>query len=306
MSFQLRNGPEASGSSHEQLHFRIGGVSVALDGFAAFPSYLSSQFMEPASRVSETDVHINVGWADTLQGCSHGKAFNSGGVWSLFHKPPDLVFDFSSPVVGPHPYKRLCVDQSFCRAELTLSREALGHRRHVNPLEYPADELLFTNYLACHGIGVEVHGCGLVDPDAGGFLFLGHSGAGKSTTTRLWKSIRKPEILSDDRIILRIHEGELWMYGTPWHGEAAFASPGKARIDRLFILQHGPGNSMVELSRARAVGELFARCFPPFHSARGLTNTLEFLHRVVNLVPCHEFHFVPDASAVEDALAFRD
>src|SRR5262249_36604029 len=146
---------------------------------------------------------------------------------------------------------------------------------------------------------------GLIDREYGGFLFLGHSGAGKSTTPRLWNSVRNPEILSDDRIILRIHNGELWMYGTPWHSEAKFVSPAKGKLRRIFILQPGDGNKPVELSRARAVGELFARCFPPFHSAHGLSNTLEFLHRVADLVPCHEFHFVPDSSAVEAALAFH-
>jgi len=40
-------------------------------------------------------------------------------------------------------------------------------------------------------------------------VLLGHSGAGKSTTMQLWQSLRNPEILSDDRIILRLQNGEL-------------------------------------------------------------------------------------------------
>jgi len=120
----------------------------------------------------------------------------------------------------------------------------------------------------------------------------------------LWKSLRNPEILSDDRVILRLHNGELWMHGTPWHGEAAFASTGKARLNRIFILQHGDKNATVAVSRSQAVGEVFARSFPPFHSRAGLTKTLEFLQRVVSLVPCYEFRFVPHRSAVEAALGF--
>jgi len=251
------------------------------------------------------DIEINVDWVDRLGAWPGDKAFNSGGLWSLFHDGRDCVFDFVSPVLGTDPYKRMITSGGFRTAHIAVNRNAFAGQATVCPLEYPADELLFTNYLAHHALGAEVHGCGIIDPEHGGFLFLGHSGAGKSTTTRLWKSARNPEILSDDRVILRIHDGELWMYGTPWHGEAAFASPAKSRINRIFILQHGEANAMAELPRARAVGELFARCFPPFHSAEGLSNTLEFLHRVVNLVPCHEFHFVPNVSAVEAALAFR-
>ena len=125
------------------------------------------------------------------------------------------------------------------------------------------------------GLVHNLDGCGMIDSIAGGELFLGHSGAGKSTTTRIWQSARNPMILSDDRIILRLENGALRMYGTPWHGEAAFAEQGMAALKRIFILQHGPRNKIKPLSKAQAVGEVFARSFPPFHSASGLDGALE-------------------------------
>ena len=200
------------------------------------------------------------------------------------------------------PYKQLRVDEEFRRAQLILSRAALNAHRPVSPLEYPADELLITNYLAHHALGIEVHGCGIVDGEVGGNLFLGHSGAGKSTTTRLWQSVRDPEILSDDRIILRLHGGELWMHGTPWHGEGQFASPGKSRIDKILILQHRNRNRITRIPRSRAAAELFARSFPPFHSPFGLQGTIDFLERVVHAIPCFEFGFTPDVQAVKAVL----
>ncbi|HEY8670818.1 MAG TPA: hypothetical protein VIL63_08265 [Terriglobales bacterium] len=250
------------------------------------------------------DIELRVEWAETLRAWPGERVFDSGALWQVFREDGYLVFDFTSPVLSFHPYKRLRVDRDFRSGEVVLSREALDKHRPICPLEYPTDELLVTNYLAS-GLGVEVHGCGLTDVDAGGQLFLGHSGAGKSTTAMLWKSLRGPEILSDDRVILRLHDGELWMYGTPWHGEAAFASAGRAKLERIFILEHGEGNRMRMLPKAHAVGELFARCFPPFHSPAGLENTLQFLSRVANTVPCYEFHFVPDGTAVQVAAEFN-
>jgi hypothetical protein len=283
----------------------VGQISLSLEGSLNEQIRLGPGLEPFRDHAIDSAISITVEWQDRLPARGGKAAFDSGGVWNLFHQDCDFVFDFSSLVISPCPYKRLRMDRQFRAGQLTLSREALESHVSVCPLEYPADELLFTNYLAHHALGAEVHGCGMIDPKHGGFLFLGHSGAGKTTTTRLWKSVRNPEILSDDRIILRIHDRELWMYGTPWHGEAAFASPAKARLNRIFILQHGAENKMVELSPARAVGELFARCFPPFHSAHGLSNTLEFLHRVVDIVPCYEFHFLPHASAIAAAVAFH-
>lgn len=299
--------PEVSISLESQytFSFSIGGISLSLDGLPAFDQGRSGQFNGFQHGCSEPDIRVTAGWADQLPHFAGRKQFESGGVWSLFHAGPDLVFDFISPVTGPYPYRRLWVESSFRRAELTMNREVLAGWPDVFPLEYPADELLFTNYLANYALGVEVHGCGLLDFETGGHLLLGHSGAGKSTTARLWERIRKPEVLSDDRLILRIHDGELWMYGTPWHGEAVFASPGKAQLKRILILQHGTRNEIRELSRAQAVGELFARCFPPFHSAIALERTLDFLHRVTETVPCYTFTFLPDESAVETVLRLQ-
>ena len=96
------------------------------------------------------------------------------------------------------------------------------------------------------------------------------------------------------------------MYGTPWHGEAAFAMPGKARINRIFILEHGAANEFMPLSRSRAVGEMFARCFPPFHSAGALARTVSFLDRILDAVPCYQFQFVPNAGAVDAVVGFHD
>jgi hypothetical protein len=277
----------------------IGDVSIAVNGISCKDCELDSGLAQFRSVFSRPDIEVQVGWADALRRPDIVPDFDSGSLWTLYHAASDYIFDFCSSVISEHPYKRLRIDGSFRSAELTLSREALTAHRPISPLEYPADELIVTNYLAHHGLGVEVHGCGLVDSEFGGHLLLGHSGAGKSTTTKLWQSLRNPEILSDDRIILRLQNGELWMYGTPWHGEGRFASPGKARINQILVLQHGDRNQFAELSRSQAAGELFARCFPPFHSPMGLEGTIEFLDRVANTVPCYEFGFVPDVSAVE-------
>jgi hypothetical protein len=286
---------------------RVGGVSLALCGASSGDVQLGDDLSAFESDVSSADIEVSVEWADSLQKSPGPPQFDSGAVWTLFSNEDDdeLVFDFTSPALGPRPYKRMYAERSFCNARIVLNQELLMNRRPVLPLEYPADELLITNYLA-NGLGVEVHGCGLVDSETGGHLFLGHSGAGKSTTTKIWQSLRNPKILSDDRIILRLQDGELWMYGTPWHGEAAFAMPGKARINRIFILEHGGTNAFVPLSRSLAVGEMFARCFPPFHSASGLARTVNFLDHILDLVPCYRFQFVPDASAVATVVGFHD
>jgi len=284
---------------------RIGCVSLALSGDSRNDVRLSSELDAFRDDREAPNITVKVEWTERLQPWRGETTFDSGALWTLFCDGSEFIFDFTSPAFGAYPYKRLRTSSDFRSAELILNREALEGHRPVFPLEYPADELLITNYLSS-GLGVEVHGCGLVDSETGGHLFLGHSGAGKSTSTMLWKSLRNCQILSDDRIILRLRNGELWMHGTPWHGEAAFASPGESRLNRILVLQHGERSRTIPLTRPQAVGELFARCFPPFHNALALDRTVAFLERITDTVPCYEFQFVPDGGAVEAVLGFHD
>ncbi len=282
---------------------RIGNVSIGLSANCADDIRLTREMKRFRTTATECDIDISVQWTDRLPRPDGKKLFDSGSVWVLHEEDEGFVFDFSTPVLGDQPYKRLSVDRGFSSARLLLNRERLPRGMRIYPLEYPLDELLVTNWLS-RARGVEVHGCGLMGVGTSGHLFLGHSGAGKSTTARLWSSIRAVQVLSDDRIILREQSNEIWMHGTPWHGEAGFASPEKTKVNKIFVLEHGNRNEILPLPQARGVAELFARCFPPFYGRGPLAFTLSFLHQVTNRVPCYRFRFVPDESAVSEILNF--
>ena len=96
------------------------------------------------------------------------------------------------------------------------------------------------------------------------------------------------------------------MYGTPWHGEAMYASPRSAPLARIFILQHGQGNVITRLSPSQAVAELFARSFVPFHRHEYVESALCFLEELAAAIPCYRYFFEPDGSAVDAILNFHD
>jgi len=283
--------------------FAVAGIRVGVVGQTPGSVDLGPQLHPFLAKLGDDDIELSVEWKPTLDPCGARPLFDSGCVWSVCDVRGQFVFDFTTSRFGDRPYKRLVTDRDFRRAVVYLNGQYLTPEYCA--LEYPLDELLFTHYLSL-GRGVELHGCGVVDADGGSYLFVGHSGAGKSTTARLWTRHLPVQVLSDDRIIVRKQDGRFFMHGTPWHGEAAFALPGSAPLRRIFLLEHGAENRIQRISKNLAVGELLARSFTPFYASRLVEPVLTLLETMVESVPCYRFQFVPDPSAVEKILGFRD
>jgi hypothetical protein len=328
--------------------FSVGGVSVQLDGSRGEDVNLVPPLEPFRIPTGISDVNIRVERIARLAPASGRCLFNSGTTWELSQGDGRFQFDFTAAIFGNRPIKRLLIDPCFRQATLQMNEECLaGFPFTIEPLGYPLDELLIMHRLTQEK-AIELHSCGIVRADGTGNLFVGHSGAGKSTTTRLWTEREDVEILSDDRIVVRRDDGatsivetpviadgsagedgvlrlrdrsasptgyyaqddkkkkQMRMYGTPWHGEAMYASPGSALLARIFVLEHGHGNVTTRLSSSQAVAELFARSFVPFHRHEYVDSALEFLQEVVDTVPCYRYSFEPDERAVEKIIHFRD
>jgi hypothetical protein len=285
--------------------FRVGGVSVEIIGESSGDVSLVSSLEPFRVKAEAADINIQIEWVAALPPSPGCQLFDSGSVWQLYERKHAFQFDFHTPILGRGSYKRLLVDDQFRHASLLLSDECFESRAVAAPLEYPLDELLIMHRLTQEK-AVELHGVGIVGPDGASNLFIGHSGAGKSTTACLWTSLHEVKILSDDRIIVREDKDQIFMYGTPWHGEAHFALPDRAPLQRIFVLEHGHGNVLTRLTRSQMVAELFARAFVPFHRHEYVDSALSFLERVADVVPCYRYSFEPDERAVERILTFRD
>jgi len=248
----------------------------------------------------EPHIKIEVRPADLSVHPVPGKMlFDSGGIWKLYQEDDLYTFRLQSDTLGTVPYKIARVRKDFEKAEVLIHRAYLKPGQAVYPLEYPLDEVLFIHHLGCLGKGVEVHACGVVDPQGKGHLFLGQSGAGKTTLARLWENEPGVLVLSDDRIALRRTDGKLWMYGTPWHGEANFSSPARAPLADVCFLVKGAENRLLQKGVTESIGCFIAASFILFYSREAVDFTMGFLEDVVKAVPCYELGFLPDTRVVK-------
>ncbi len=151
------------------------------------------------------------------------------------------------------------------------------------PLEYPLEDLLFRYLLADHG-AVLVHACG-VSWDGRGYLFVGSSGVGKSTTARLWKEAGAP-ILNDDRIVLEASARGLLIHPTPWSGDYAGVDGDSVPLAAIYLLRQGTDVAFEPLRPVSALALLYAKSFPPLWDRDKIAANLETLARACREVPC--------------------
>lgn len=96
-------------------------------------------------------------------------------------------------------------------------------------------------------------------------LFLGESGTGKSTHTRLWQEhIPGARLLNDDSPIIRMYQGQATAFGSPWSGKTPCYRNISRPIAGIVRLSQAPANEITRLSILRAVGSLLPSC--PRHS----------------------------------------
>jgi hypothetical protein len=254
---------------------------------------------EPMSRFvvppAAADVDLSVGFLDASTRYPSGALlFESGGVWRIFQDGAGYRIECRTYPGGDAPYKVALLNDAFTRGRILFANHAAPE---ADPLQYPLDEVLIGHLLG-RGRGAELHSCGVIDTDGRGHLFVGASGAGKTTSARLWQSAGA-SIISDDRVIVREQDGALWMFGTPWHGEAELSAPEGAPLSGVYLLAQAETNELHELPRIEAVARLFGCAFPPLHDAAAVDFTLSFLERIAERVPVRELRFRPEAAVVE-------
>jgi hypothetical protein len=223
--------------------------------------------------------------------------FDSWRPWKLYRHQDTWVFCLHASEAVTSAYSVAILEDDFSRGDIFLRRPDPGSNQRSLPLAFPMAELLMMGLLS-RGRGVLLHALA-VNECGRGLLFVGESGAGKSTLARLYQTRAGTTVLSDDRIIVRRHDHQYWIYGTPWHGDVNAVSPEGLPLDQVFLIRHGNENQARRLSAPQAAARLMQSSFSTYWDRDGLAFTLDFLAGLSETVPCYDLGFVPDGEVLE-------
>lgn len=193
----------------------------------------------------------------------------------------------------------------FC---VSIGDEELAASQKENPDASPSYAERFAifrhvvNEGAKHG-AILLHAA-VVEVDGGAYAFSAPSGTGKSTHIRLWHKCfgSRIGIINGDKPFLRVKDGVLTAYGSPFCGKEGWNKNTCAPLKALCFLSRAETNSIGCLAGEELLPRVFAQMLKP-PSAEGVSETLRFADLLIKQVPIYHLrcNMLPEAAE----LSFR-
>lgn len=131
-----------------------------------------------------------------------------------------------------------------------------------------------------------------------GYMFLGKSGTGKSTHSRLWLThIEDTELLNDDNPVVRVHGSEVIVYGTPWSGKTPCYKNQQVPLKAVVRLSQAPYNKITRLAPLQSFASLIPACSCKRWDSEAMGMLHKAVEKAISIVPCYHLECLPDQDA---------
>lgn len=132
------------------------------------------------------------------------------------------------------------------------------------------------------------------------YPFIAQSGTGKSTHSSLWmKHIEGAELLNDDNPIIRVIDGQPFIYGSPWSGKTPCYRNRRARLGAVTRIDRAPSNSIDRLKPVQAFASLLPACSSMKWDSTIYNNLCDTVTRIIETTPIYTLHCLPDEEAAQ-------
>lgn len=139
--------------------------------------------------------------------------------------------------------------------------------------------------------GILVHGAALVK-NGNGYLFTGHSGAGKSTVCKVTKD---GFVLNDDLVILKESPIGWEVWATPFtNPKQNMPNHGNAKLKAILNLKQAKQHRIVEENAVNSLADLITHIPVVSSDPENTQNIMDQCQRILNKVKAFQLYFLPD------------
>lgn len=217
------------------------------------------------------------------------------------YKIADVVVDMEirSPyLIG------LCADFEYCGNEpsdftLEISKADLRaqHEKYPQRSFGQAESSIVFNklgrYLLENKRGLIFHSSA-VAVDGYAYLFTAHSGVGKSTHARLWRELlgNKALMVNDDKPMLTLEDGKVYVNGTPWQGKHNLGNNVKVPVKAICSVERGRENLIEHATPSEMAVTVLQQTVRP-DDGKTMSLLLELIDTVLSRVDLYKLKCTP-------------
>lgn len=135
--------------------------------------------------------------------------------------------------------------------------------------------------------------------DGKAYMFLGHSGTGKSTHSQQWHAaFPEAHLLNDDNPAVRVWEDQrVVVYGTPWSGKTPCYKNESAPVQALVQLAQAPENKITRLKMTQAYPYILASVSGLKVMPEMMDRIFESIAKVLEISPVYRLECLPNPDA---------
>lgn len=134
--------------------------------------------------------------------------------------------------------------------------------------------------------GMFLH-CAVVEKENRGYIFTGHSGAGKTTHALLWKKHLGGRIINGDKPVLRFFDDGIYAYGSPWNGSEGLSENERVKLFAGCFIKQSKNNSVSMLNNAEVFRKLLNQTVIPQNPKRKIKH-FDMLDRLIKDISFYE------------------
>lgn len=118
------------------------------------------------------------------------------------------------------------------------------------------------------------------------YAFTAKSGTGKSTHICLWRQLlgERVYVINGDKPVLRVVDGKLYAYGTPWCGKEMWNTNTRAELKGLCFIERGESNQIRKIEPQEAATLIMKQILIP-NDSFGVIKTFELVDKTLKSVP---------------------
>ena len=222
--------------------------------------------------------------------------FDPGSIWRMYCNADGTIYTALISYPGEDGRSRqamLTTNAAWDDIVLTERRDGPAWRSLV---AFGVGEIIFrTRVIFADGLVFHASG---IDDNGKGIVFVGHSGAGKSTQVGLWSKFPGVTAMNDDRIAVRVKNGNAVAYGTPWGGTANIARNHRAPLAAIVVLEQATENEIHPVQQSAAAPLLLPRTFLPYWDQALMCQAIDILGRLLDCVPVYRLRCQPEPDVI--------